>query len=127
MAFDWIEDISVGASIDAADITEIRTNVDTVDDEKCAAHKVSYNSDYKDGDDTSYNPGYYSDEHGTYNSGDLVGYDSTYKPGYYSDQHGTYNSGDDGTYDVSDFPGYQNNYNSTVKSNYQSGVKAHTP
>lgn len=59
MGFAWVQDISPGAKVDAVDLIEIRTNVDTVDNEKCAAHKVSYDSDYKDGVDTSYYPGYY--------------------------------------------------------------------
>ncbi|GAI64176.1 unnamed protein product, partial [marine sediment metagenome] len=65
MAFDWAEDISKGAKIHAADLLEIRTNIDVVDDEKCAAHKASYDSDYKDGVDTGHYPGYYNDQHGS--------------------------------------------------------------
>ncbi|MBA7667653.1 hypothetical protein ES703_75750 [subsurface metagenome] len=118
MGFEWTENIGIGASIEATDIIEIRINVDTVDDEKCAADKVSYDSDYKDGDDTSYNPGYYYDQHGTYKSGDQVGYDSTYKPGYYSDQHSTYESGDDVGALSSNYPGFQSDYH----SGYQSGA-----
>ena len=94
MGFDWIEDIGIGASIDSADIQEIRANVDTVDDEKCAADKVDYDSDYKDGDDSPHYPGYYSNQHGTYKNGDLLGYDSTYKPGYYAEQNTGYDDGD---------------------------------
>ena len=30
MAFGWVEDISVGATIDATDINEIKTNIDTI-------------------------------------------------------------------------------------------------
>ncbi len=74
MAFSWVQDISIGGQIDAADLLEIRTNVDTVDDEKCAAHKVSYDSDYKDGDDTTYNPGYCSNQESSYLGGYLAGY-----------------------------------------------------
>ncbi len=81
MGFSWTEDISSGAKIDAADLIEIRTNVDTVDDEKCAAHKISYKLDYKDGDDTSYNPGYFYNQKGSYYSGYLAGYCPTNYPG----------------------------------------------
>ncbi len=119
MGFEWTENIGEGASIGAADITEIRANVDTVDDEKCAAHKVSYDSDYKDGDDASHNPGYYSNQHGTYKSGDQAGYDSTYNPGYDSDQHGAYESGDDSGVLSMNNPGYQNDYHSFYKGTYK--------
>jgi len=57
MAFSWVQDISSGAKIDAVDLIEVRTNVDTVDDEKCAADQVSYDSDYKDSFNASYYPG----------------------------------------------------------------------
>jgi len=90
MGFSWTQDISVGASIDAAAITEIRTNVDTVDDEKCPADKVDYDNDYKDGDDSPHYPGYDSNEHGTYKSGDNPGYDATNNPGYQNDYHSSY-------------------------------------
>jgi len=124
VGFVWVQDINVGASIDATDITEIRTNVDTVDDEKCAADKVDYDIDYKDGDDTTHNPGYYYDQHGTYKSGDLVGYDSTYKPGYKSDEHGTYKGADLVGVDSMNNPGYQNDYHSTYKSGAQVVAKS---
>ena len=78
MAFEWAEDISKGAKIHAADLLEIRTNIDTVDDEKCSAHKVSYKLDYKDGDDTSNYPGYDSNQQSGYCSGHLSGYDASY-------------------------------------------------
>ncbi|MBA7564075.1 hypothetical protein ES708_05737 [subsurface metagenome] len=74
MAFEWAEDISKDAKIHAADLLEIRTNIDTVDDEKCAAHKVSYCSNQKIGDDTSYNPGYYSGHKRTVQSSYCPGY-----------------------------------------------------
>ncbi|MBA7589097.1 hypothetical protein ES708_31172 [subsurface metagenome] len=83
MGFVWVQAISAGASIDAADLIEIRTNVDTVDDEKCAADKVGHDSDYKDGDDTSYDPGYYNDQHGTYRSSALA-HCPNYYPGHMS-------------------------------------------
>ena len=76
MAFDWAEDISSGAKIHAADLIEIRTNIDTVDDEKCAAHWVAVDSNYKDSEDTTNNPGYYSGQ----NSGHYSGQFFTYKP-----------------------------------------------
>ena len=82
MAFEWAEDISIGGQIDAVDLIEIRTNIDTVDDEKCAAHKVDHDSDYKDGDDVPHYTGYCSSQQGTYLSGHLSGYDSTDNPGY---------------------------------------------
>ena len=78
MGFDWVQAISVGASIDAADLIEIRTNVDTVDDEKCAAHKVNVKFDYKDGDDTSYNYPYCSGQNSYYFPGDYSGYMGNY-------------------------------------------------
>ncbi|GAI69873.1 unnamed protein product [marine sediment metagenome] len=74
MAFSWTENISKGTKIDAANLLEIRTNIDTVDDEKCAAHKVSYDSDDKDGDDTTYNPGYKSSQNTTVLSSHCPGY-----------------------------------------------------
>ncbi|MBA7573630.1 hypothetical protein ES708_15428 [subsurface metagenome] len=79
MAFNWTEDISEGAKIHAADLLEIRTNIDTVDDEKCAADKVSYDSDYKDGDDTSYCPGYCLDYKSNVKASYLPNYYSVYK------------------------------------------------
>ena len=90
MAFEWTEDISIGGQIDTVDLVEIRTNVDTVNDEKCAAHKVSYKLDYKDGDDTSYNPGYCSGQVSTYYDGHLSIYDDFDYPGYQSINHSTY-------------------------------------
>jgi len=80
VAFEWTENISKGAKIHAADLLEIRTNIDTVDDEKCAAHKVSYDSNYKDGVDTSNYPGYYSG-HDINVGGYCPSYDSTVGPG----------------------------------------------
>ena len=115
MGFTWTENISVGASIDAADITEIRANVDTVDDEKCVTHRISYDIDYKDGDDASHNPGYYNDEHTTYNDGNLAGYDGTDNSVYDSDEHSTYNNGDqvgvDGPYNGPAFTDEHGTYN----------------
>ncbi|GAI66426.1 unnamed protein product [marine sediment metagenome] len=95
MAFSWTQDISKGAKIDAVDLLEIRTNIDTVDDEKCAAHKVSYDSDYKDGDDTPH----------------YTGYDSGQQSSYY----GGYLSG----YDAEDYPGYKHTYYTLYKSSYK--------
>ncbi|MBA7558618.1 hypothetical protein ES708_00222 [subsurface metagenome] len=105
MAFDWAEDISKGAKIDAADLLEIRTNIDTVDDEKCAAHKVSYKLDYKDGVDTGHYPGYYNNQHGSYDNGDLSGYDSTHKINVLSDENVTYLNGHLAGYDSTYYPG----------------------
>lgn len=114
MAFDWAENISEGAKIDAADLLEIRTNVDTVDDEKCATHKISYKLDYKDGVDTGHYPGYYSNQHGSYRSGHLSGYDSTYKPGYFSGQDVTYKSGYLAGYDAAQFIAFKGYHYATV-------------
>ena len=82
MGFVWVQNIAVGASIDSVDATEIRTNIDTVDDEKCAADKV--------GVDAAYCPGYYSDQHTSYQNANLAGVDASYCPGYYNDQHISY-------------------------------------
>jgi len=35
MGFSWVQDISIGSSIDTADVQEIRTNTDTTDSQKC--------------------------------------------------------------------------------------------
>lgn len=99
MGFSWTENIGVGASIDAADIQEIRTNVDTVDDEKCAADKVSYDNDDKDGDDGTHNPGYLNNDNGTYYNGDY----GTER----SSEYGTYQSGwQNGVRATWDCPGF---------------------
>ena len=115
MGFAWVEDISVGTAPDAADIIEIRTNVDVVDDEKCVTHRISYDIDYKDGDDASHNPGYYNDEHTTYDDGNLAGYDGTDNSGYNYDEHSTYNNGDqvgvDSSYNGPAFSDEQGTYN----------------
>ena len=81
MAFSWVQDISIGGQIDAADLLEIRTNVDTVDDEKCTDHEVSYKLDHKDGDDVPHYTDYCSSQQGTYRSGHCPAYCSTYNSG----------------------------------------------
>ncbi|GAI60318.1 unnamed protein product [marine sediment metagenome] len=110
MAFVWVQDISSGAVIDAVDAIEIRTNIDTVDNEKCAAHKISYKLDYKDGVDTGHYPGYYSNQHGSYKSGHLSGYDSTHKVNVLSDENTTYLSGHLAGYDSTYYTGAKTSY-----------------
>lgn len=81
MAFSWTENISVGASIDSADIVEIRTNVDTVDDEKCSGHDDGVDSSYDSGVDNDENTGVNSDDDSSalvlYNSGFCASNDSS--------------------------------------------------
>ncbi|MBA7588493.1 hypothetical protein ES708_30551 [subsurface metagenome] len=110
MGFVWVQDISGGAVIDAVDAIEIRTNVDTVDNEKCAAEKVT--------DQSSHYPGYYNDQHtsylsndhGSFLSGHLSGYDSIDYPGYCSAQNSTYDNGYLYGVDSSHYPGAQTSY-----------------
>ena len=120
MPFSWTQDISVGASIDSADIVEIRQNVDIVDNEKCSSHQA--------GVDSSYNTTYYSDEHTGYYTSHQAGVDSSYNATYYSGQRSTYQSthrtGVDSSYNATYYSdqhtGYYTSQNSTVKSSYYS-------
>ncbi|GAI59806.1 unnamed protein product, partial [marine sediment metagenome] len=73
-------------------------NIDTVDNEKCAAHKVSYKLDYKDGDDVPHYTGYDSGQQSSYYSGYLSGYDAE------------------------DYPGYKHTYYTLYKSSYKISV-----
>ncbi len=88
MPFVWVQNIAVDALIDSADLVEIRTNVDWVEDNKCAAHDTGYNVTnhvpVDNGDDLPVNVG----DDGTYDNNDDSGYDGTYKSGM--------NSGADG-------------------------------
>lgn len=93
MGFAWVQDVGAGASIDSADITEVRANVDTTDDEKCAVHCPGDYADYDNGVDATNYPGYVNDENTGYQSGDKVGVDATNYPGYLNDDDGTYQSG----------------------------------
>ena len=94
MGFAWTEDISVGASADPVDILEIRTNVDTVDNEKCLDDETSYDVDDKDGDNPTYDPGYCNDDNGTYRNDDHGDYDNADDYTYKNDDHGDYDNGD---------------------------------
>ncbi len=98
MGFVWVQDIDSGAVIDAADALEIRTNVDTVDNEKCAAEKVSDQSTNNPSYCNDENTGYLSNDHGTYKSGYLAGVDSSHFPGYDSTYRYSYESGEDSDY-----------------------------
>ena len=80
MGFSWTQDISVGASIDSADIVEIRNNVDTVDDQKCATHYSSVCS----GVDSSAQVTYYNNQDAGHYSGVYVSQDSGYHGAYQS-------------------------------------------
>lgn len=93
MGFIWVQDITPGAVIDAVDAIEIRTNVDIVDDEKCAAEKVTDQATNYPGYCNDEHTGYLSNDHGTYQSGYDIGVDSTNYPGYYNDQNTSYNNG----------------------------------
>jgi len=123
MPFSWTQDISVGASIDSADIVEIRQNVDIVDNEKCSAHKS--------GVDSAYNTTYYSDQHTSYYTSHQSGVDSAYNTTYYSDQHTSYLSshqaGVDSAYNTTYYSdqhtGYYTSQNSTVYGTYYSSYR----
>ena len=104
MPFNWQQDISVGATIDSADIIEIRQNVDTVDNKKCKTH---YSSD-KSGHYYNYDSGYW----GPWNST----YDATIKSGNYSTVNSTYNSGVCSTH----YSTHQSSHNSTFNTDYYS-------
>lgn len=90
MGFVWVQDVGVGDSVDSADITEIRANVDTTDDEKCAVHCSGDHADHDDGVDATHYPGYLNDDNGTYQSGYKLGVDTTLKTGYCSGQNPAY-------------------------------------
>jgi len=80
MGFTWTQDISSGASIDAADINEIRDKTDTLYDNMCASHDSSYNSTYYSSD--------LNDDLNPVNSGAETGVDNS----YYFEDWGTYQS-----------------------------------
>jgi len=94
MPFVWVQNIAVDALIDSADLAEIRTNVDWVEDNKCAAHDTGHDltnhGPVDNGDDAPVNVG----EDGTYDSGDNDGYDGTKNAGANSGEDGSYNNGD---------------------------------
>jgi len=98
MPFTWTQNIAVGALIESADLQEIRTNVDYVEDNKCANHDTTVEV----GDDSGYDGTY----RGTVQSGDDSGYDGTY----------------DGTaLDLQD-TGHHDGYDSGVKTDYRISV-----
>jgi len=138
MAFSWVQDVSVGASIDAADVNEIKTNLDSIytalgiTRTGCASGAGWTELPVSAGDvitsaqfqqlrgatDYAYDnkcPGYCSDEHTGYLSSHQAGVDSAYNTTYYSDQHTGYYT--------SHQAGVDSAYNSTVNSTYRSTVK----
>ena len=110
MGFVWVQDISSGAVIDAVDAIEIRTNVDTVDNEKCAAEKVTDQSTNYPGYCNDEHTGYLSNDHGTYRSGYLSGHDSTHYPDYFYGVNPGHMSGDLYGVDSSHYPGAKTSY-----------------
>ncbi len=87
MAFTWTQNIAVGAAIDAADITEIRNNVNIVDNKKCKTYNSSVDSSY----DSSAN----SSEDSTINSanlGSIYGVEDSFVN---SANYGSANAGED--------------------------------
>ncbi len=120
MAFSWTQDVSVGASIDAADVNEIKTNLDSIYSELgitrtgCVSGAgwtelpVSAGDpitsaqfqEMRDVTDYAYDnkcPTYFSGAQASVDFGDnnvhLFGYDSTVYTGQYSGVNGGYNAG----------------------------------
>ncbi len=132
MAFVWTEDVGVGDSIDAADVNEVKTNLDTIYTTLsitrggCASGAgwtelpVSTGDDItsaqfqqmRDATDYAYDnkcPGYCNDENTGYNYGDDTGA----------------NTGEDGTYCSSDLGGRNlSGYNLNEKGTYNTGANS---
>ncbi|MBA7658757.1 hypothetical protein ES703_66716 [subsurface metagenome] len=114
VAFVWVQDISSGAVIDAVDASEIRTNVDTVDNEKCAAEKVADQSTNYPSYCNDEHTGYLSNDHGTYYSGYLSGYDSTDNPSVRISEKTSYYSGELSGYDAYQWVNFKGYHYATV-------------
>lgn len=120
MAFVWSEDVSVGASIDAADVNEVKTNLDTIYDDLSITRNgcgsgagwsefpVSAGDaitsaqfqEMRDVADYAYDnkcPGYDSDYNSGVDSDDDSGVDGDYNSVVNSNEHTGYDNGDDGT------------------------------
>jgi len=145
MAFSWVQDVSVGASIDAADVNEIKTNLDSIYTSLgitrtgCASGAGWTKLPVSAGDaitsvqfqelrnvtDYAYDnkcPGYCSDEHTGYQSSHQAGVDSSHNTTYYSDQHtgyqSSYNYGVLGTY----YATYYSDQHTGYYTSHQAGV-----
>lgn len=135
MGFTWVQDVSSGASIDSADIQEIRDNMDLVyDSPPCSEHDGAVQST----EDADQNGTYYVNEHGSYDSIDRspyyltenIGDKGSHNPSdetsdlvddfggnfpgddssYYTDYNSPYRASDDIPYDSGDLSGYNQSY-----------------
>lgn len=131
--FLWSElPVADGGPIQSADVQELRSATDYIDDNKCLADYATHD----DGYDATYNSGILNNDHGTYNSGvdspvDTaadVGYDSSYMSGVLSNYHGAYYYDVNSPVDSADNTGYDSDFNSGVLNDlhgtYKSGVKS---
>jgi len=146
MGFTWTQDISPGASIDAADINEIREKTDTLYDNMCSSHDSSYNTTYypsnldndlapvNSGAETGVDNSYYFEDWGTYWTGvdteHNPGDDSTYfigaKTSHFTGDKGiyyaSYKTGDDGNVLSADYDTYHNDDHDVHFSSVNSGA-----
>ena len=106
MPFVWVQDISPGAVVTSAGTAEIRTNVDYVEDNKCAADDVTVHASFNSGVD----------------AGDNIGYDGTDRASVDSDDKIGYDAGYNSTVLNSECPGYDATYNGYVKAEHRISV-----
>lgn len=92
MAFNWTQDIDKGDTCDVADLTEIRTNVDSIKDNLA---NVTYDSGVDNGDDA----GYYGTNYPGYDNDENTGVDTSDNSSALNNDHGTYYSAVELTYD----------------------------
>ena len=116
MGFTWTQNISVGATIDTADIQELRTNVDWLDDNKC----TTVNSSEKTNHDHSEDAAAWNTVYTTVDSLDFIGVYSTERTGFEVGDHGAdrvpHNSGDESYDEYSYDSGAATGYNSFAQA-----------
>lgn len=150
MAFTWSENVSVGASIDAADVNEIKTNLDTIysdlgiDRDGCTGagwselpvssgdaianaqfQEMRDVTDYADtnkcpSDNATYQSTEYTTEDSGYESYYNYGYDSSDDNSVDSGYNSNENTGENATYDASAEGTYNSTEYGTVDSPYNS-------
>ena len=119
MPFVWVEDISQDSVIHHADLHEIRTNVDYVEDNKCAADDVTVHASFNVAVDAVDKIGYDATDRGTVHVGDDAAVDGGHYTGFDSSDDTSYDAAYDATVHSGDDAGYNGTNNAWYDAMYE--------